>query len=102
VGPQGPAGPSGLANVTKVTGTAASITNGNVGDNIVSTAQCTNGAVLLAGGHQLTQGTTAMASVTSSVPAVVGANGTWSITATVAVKANQTISVQAYALCARP
>jgi len=87
--------------VTKVTGPVATFAaNTNVGQEVSAAAQCQSGGVLIAGGYELANGSSAKAEITRTLPGNAGVNGNWQVTASVTTKGNQTISVQAYALCA--
>jgi hypothetical protein len=85
-----------------VTGAPVTSTNGNAGTVFgPATAQCTGNKVLVGGGADLSgNGASGYAIVTSSIPSATTVNGTWSASATWAVKNNQTLTLTAYALCA--
>ena len=86
-----------------MTGTAvASSAHAAVGVTATSTATCTAGKVLVAGGARVTFTGAERGSVLESYPSTAGANGVWTASgiAIVAGSGGDTFTVTAYAYCA--
>jgi hypothetical protein len=86
-----------------VPGTGVASVNQNAGTAFSATAACTGGKVLVGGGAEVTGNSGgAYAVISNSSPSTAGSqtNGSWSATATWVSKANVTLTLTAYALCA--